>query len=275
MAAGRRIPARIDLKLGQLAFADANKAQPVDLEITATYSPDNIFVTRGRLGAGDLSLTSQINATPQRTEFRQFELKKGSRVRAAGSLSVPLGFARLRPGQRGGYPTGEVQAEVKLNGLRLADGFRLLGRDSPWRGELSGNLTAHGPLNDFSAEGKLALTNGTFPASWLGLALEDVSAEAEFSGTRARLSELRGHARGGIFSGAGELNIRHLLDPNLRVGLRGQSVEVATGALAATGDFEVTLSGLASQAYLEGNVQLTRAKFFRPDHRPAIFHGHE
>lgn len=247
----------VDLQVRELVTDASAKPLPLDVDVKATYSPDNIYVTRGRIGHGDLFLTTEINASPDRTEFLRLALKKGKQTQVSGDVAVPIGFARRKPGES---PMGDIVADLKLDDFHLEEAWRLAGLAAPASGRISGQVKTSGGMENFAADGKLVLKEGAMEESLVGVAAKGLAAEVNLEGAKARVVELEAHLLGGNVAGAGDVNLHNLRDPNLRLGMTGRALEVARGEVRAKGDFALTATGLVSQAYVDGTVQLTQLK---------------
>lgn len=244
-------------------FADLRKlrlapagTRAVNAVLEATYSPENVYFTKFEISQDDLALSAVLNASPDTLRLDKIQFRQGSRTPLRGSARLPVNFwtlwrtppaSLLQPGQ----PLG---IEIDARELQLADLARLIGRSSPVQGVLTARLTASGAIDDLRATGTLSLADGAAPR------FAAVTAEALFDQHLAQIVRCSGDAFGGRLTASGEVNLRNLRDPSLRVRVESESTRLTLpDGLALTFDSELDATGTWSGLYLDGTATVEKA----------------
>ncbi len=166
---------------------------PVNLQISATYSPENLYLGRCLLTRGPLSLSTVSYFGPEGLAVEDLQVFNGSTRLLQGEVFMPLSFSAMlerRPWRDVIVPEGALKASVRTDDLELGAVAKLFGQQSPIRGRVDWTLQARGKWMDAEMESRLSVSglqaefpSFTLPESGLAAAVKVGKRKAELRGS--------------------------------------------------------------------------------------------
>lgn len=231
--AGGAATGRVEARLDAIALADA------DLPEGLTLSLD------GRLASGRLGLDIAADGP--------------GLARAQGRLDMPLALslARLEAGAAG---DGALSGALDLD-IALAEIWAYLpAPEHAPAGRLEADIALAGTLDSPRLTGTGRLRDGSYDHLEFGTALDALDADILFDGERIVLRRLAGRdPAGGTLAVDGAVAPADPLDGRAAATMRGLTL-VATDALTASADADLTLDGRDGAPRLAGTARLLRGE---------------
>ena len=123
------------------------------------------------------------------------------------------------------------------------------------RGQLNGNLSLSGRLEDLQTSGNLELRNGNLRVVPAGITLSDVSSKVNFSGEKVELEQFRMSSGPGQIEASGSIEIESLTPGSIQMTIRGRQFRAAnTSEYNAIIDLDADLSGTFEEPSLTGEL---------------------
>lgn len=142
---------------------------PVNGQLSASYSPGNIYVSRFLLDRGPLSLSSSLYFGGKGLSVQDIQLFSGRSRLLRGELFLPLSLEAVlarRPWEETVMAGRDVYAFLRSDDVDLASLVQLFGQETTLRGRAELRLDASGPWENAELDGLLSVTGlaADFPA---------------------------------------------------------------------------------------------------------------
>jgi autotransporter translocation and assembly factor TamB len=123
------------------------------------------------------------------------------------------------------------------------------------RGQLNGNLSLSGRLEDLQTSGSLELMNGNLRVVPAGITLGDIGSRVNFSGNKVELEQFRMSSGPGRIEASGSVEMDNLTPGNLQLSIRGRQFRAAnTSEYNAIIDLDADMSGSFEEPNLTGEL---------------------
>jgi translocation and assembly module TamB len=166
---------------------------PVNLKLSATYSPGNLYLGRCLLTRGPLSLSAVSYFGPEGLIVEDLQVFNGRTRLLQGDTFLPLSYAAVlqrRPWRDVILPEQELMAAVRTDNLELGAVAKLFGQQSPIRGRMDWTLNARGKWTDAEVESRLSVSglqaefsSFAVPLSRMAISTKVVQRKAEVNAT--------------------------------------------------------------------------------------------
>ena len=184
-----------------------------------------------------------------RIEFDSFAL------RHTGSDFAVTGFAEI---------TGDKRLDVDVRGRIEAALLQLFMRDVRAEGHLDVAMNAGGTMTKPTFTGSAELIDAEVKFSGFPQLIDEINGTLRFRGDRIEIESLRATVGGGTVVAGGFLTLDGLMPARARITLQGTDVALrAYEGVTIEGNFTLLLSGDVERASLTGDVDVTRALYFR------------
>lgn len=230
----------IDLKLG-------GRLTPIDALVVEATAPvfDFKFAEHEFTAPAPLRVTLRNG----RIEFDSFAL------RHTGSDFAVTGFAEI---------TGDKRLDVDVRGRIEAALLQLFNRDVRAEGHMDVAMNAGGTMTKPRFTGTAELIDAEVKFSGFPQLIDEINGTLRFRGDRIEIESLRATVGGGTVVAGGFLTLEGLLPARARITLQGTDVALrAYEGVTIEGNFTLLLSGDLERASLTGDVDVTRALYFR------------
>ena len=256
------------------------KANPLNADVEATYSPGNIAFTRFWIWDNAVNLSAKVTAAPKSLNLQSIRLAQGQGQNAKVWLE---GDALLPFDVWSAWANGsladllEFDSPCKLNltakNLDLRETGLLSGREQPVKGELDASLTADGTLNDIKTNGRVQLKKWQVALGEAGAEVMGGDADLAFDGQNLRIEKSLSHVYGRDFGAQGTINIKNLRNPGFDVTVSTKKVAFSAGKdIAADTDVDLELHGTCDDVAVGGAVHLQDVKLpVKPDTLALIY----
>lgn len=207
-------------KLSRFHLLGPGGTLPLDAEFNGTYRPGEVQCEKFRLAEDGTVLTAGISVGPSAVHFRNVRVLHHERTGLQGDAFLPLDLWQRWPDVNFEHLLNDEtvsRVSLEATNLDLRATSRLTGVDWPLAGNVTGNVSADGPLGALRMAGTVQVLQGGFPLDWKGHAVRDVGARFLLEGNQVRLEQAAGHHAGGDFSIAGRLDLAKPRSPMLDV----------------------------------------------------------
>ena len=207
-------------KLSRFRLLGPGGTLPLDAEFNGAYRPGEVQCEKFRLAEDGTVLTAGISVGPSAVNLRDVLVQQHGRTCLKGDAFLPLDLWQRWPDVNFAHLLNdETVSRVRLEAtnLDLRATSRLTGVDWPLAGNVSGTLSADGPLGALRLGGAVQLLQGAVPLDWQGHAVRGVSARFLLEGNQVRLEQAAGHHATGDFSIAGLLDLAMPRSPQLDI----------------------------------------------------------
>jgi hypothetical protein len=174
-------------------FSGDLNSVPVNVKLSATYSPGNLYLGRCLLTRGPLSLSTVSYFGPEGLAVEDLQVFNGGTRLLQGDMFLPLSFAAVlerRPWRDIILPKQELKATLRTDDLELGSLAKLFGQQSPIRGRVDWTLKARGKWTDAELESRLSVSglqaefpSFAVPPSRMAITAKVVQRKAEMIGT--------------------------------------------------------------------------------------------
>ena len=205
-------------KLSRFRLLGPGGTLPLDAEFNGTYRPGEVQCEKFRLAEDGTVLTAGISVGPSAVNLRNVRVQHHERTGLQGDIFLPLDLWQRWPDVNFEHLLNdETVSRVRLEAtnLDLRATSRLTGVDWPLAGNVTGTVSADGPLSALRLAGAMQVLQGGFPLDWKGNAVRDVGARFLLEGNQVRLEQASGHHANGDFSIAGRLDLAKPRSPIL------------------------------------------------------------
>lgn len=230
----------------------------VDMKLGGRLSPIEALVVDATFPTFDVSIADQPFAAPRplhvalrngRIEFLDFEL-----ARTDSSFSVS-GFAEI---------TGAKRIDIDVRGRVDAALAQLLTADVRAEGFVDVAASVDGTLSAPIINGTAELRDAQVKFAGFPQLIDDINGTLRFRGDRIEIESVRATVGGGTIAAGGFVTVEGFAPKTARITLRGTDVALRYyEGLTIESNFDLLLSGDLDRALLQGDVDVTRALWFR------------
>ena len=184
-----------------------------------------------------------------RLEFDSFSLRR------TDSAFTVTGFAEIM---------GDQRVDVSVRGRIEAALLQLFMRDVRAEGVMDMAMSVGGTLSEPAFTGTAELTDAEIKFAGFPQLIDEINGRLRFRGDRIEIESLRATVGGGTVFAGGFITLEGLKPDAARITLQGTDVALrAYEGLTLQGNFTLLLSGDLERASLTGDVDVTRALYFR------------
>jgi hypothetical protein len=123
------------------------------------------------------------------------------------------------------------------------------------RGQLNGNLSLSGRLDDLQTSGNLELMNGNLRVVPAGITLSNIRSRINFSGEKVVLEQFRMSSGPGQIEASGSVEMENLTPGNIQMTIRGRQFRAAnTSNYNAIIDLDADMTGTFEEPSLTGEL---------------------
>lgn len=230
----------------------------LDLKLSGHLSPIEALVVEATAPVFNLKIADHELTAPQplrltfrngRLEFDSFALRNAdSSFVVAGSVEV-LGAQRLNVDVR-----GRVEAAL----------LQLFVPDVRAEGHMDVGVHAGGTLEDPNVVGTADLIDAEVKFAGFPQLIDEINGRLRFASDRIEIESLRATVGGGQVVAGGFITMEGMAPKSARITLQGNGVSLrAYDGVTIEGNFTLLLSGDLDRASLTGDVDVTRALYFR------------
>ncbi|HET7712293.1 MAG TPA: translocation/assembly module TamB domain-containing protein, partial [Thermoanaerobaculia bacterium] len=229
-----------------------------ELRLGGRLSPLEALIIDGTFPVFDVQLSEHKFTAPQplrfglrdgRLMFDQFELAR------EGSTFAVTGFAEV---------TGAKRLNVSIRGNVEAALLQLFVSDLRADGDIDVAATVTGTLDNPRIEGTAEFEGAQMKFAGFPQLIDDLSGRLKFEGDEIVIESVRATVGGGSVIAGGSIMVDGLMPKSVAVTLEGRQVAIRYyEGLTIEGDFDLVLRGDAERARLQGDINVSRALFFR------------
>ena len=230
----------LDLKLG-------GRLTPIEALVVEATVP----VFHFRFADHELTAPEPLRMTLRngRIEIDSFALRR------TDSVFAVTGFAEL---------TGDKRLDVDVRGRIEAALLQLFMADVRAEGHMDVEMNVGGTLAAPAFTGTAELTDAEVKFAGFPQLIDEINGRLRFDGDRIEIESLRATVGGGTVVAGGFITLEGLAPQTARITLQGTGVALrAYEGLTLEGNFTLLLSGDLDRASLTGDVDVTRALYFR------------
>lgn len=230
----------------------------LDLKLGGRLSPIEALVVEATAPVFNFKFADHEFTAPEplrialrngRIEFDSFALRR------ADSVFAVTGFAEI---------TGNKRLDVDVRGRIEAALLQLFMRDVRAEGHMDVAMNAGGTMSAPKFTGTAELIDAEVKFSGFPQLIDEINGRLRFRGDRIEIESLRATVGGGTVVAGGFVTLEGLLPARARITLQGTDVALrAYEGMTIEGNFTLLLSGDLERASLTGDVDVTRALYFR------------
>ncbi len=230
----------------------------IDMKLGGRLSPLEALTVEATVPVFDFRFADQQFTTPEplrialrngRIEFDSFSL---SRV---DSVFTVTGFAEV---------TGAKRLDIDIRGRMEAALLQLLMKDVRAEGHTDVAMSIGGTLSDPRVLGTAELVDAQLKFAGLPQLIDEINGTLRFRGDRIEIESIRATVGGGQVVAGGFIGVTGMTPNNVRITLQGSDVALrAYQGLTLEANFTLLLTGGLDRAMLQGDVDVTRALYFR------------
>jgi hypothetical protein len=256
-------------------------SQPMSGEVSGTYAAGRVSVDSLAMGDGKVKLETRLTIADGVATFSDLVFSQGNRRALSGTLAFPSrilqGWPNIPEAASFG-PADAVQANLRVDGLDLAQLRRLPGLSPTIAGGLDGQWEMNGPLNECKGFGSIRLRDAALTVK--GALITSLNADCSLEDRMFRMLNLSGNFGApryeGFFTVRSKDGEPNVLDAALSSksavwkgvgGMRfpllekGESSLLRLSPLEASGAIAWTLSGPVTKPLLKADVILKHVNF--------------
>ncbi len=256
-------------------------SQPMSGEVSGTYAAGRVSVDSLTMGDEKVKLETRLTISDGIATFSDLVFSQGNRRALSGTLAFPSrilqGWPNI-PEAASFAPADTVQANLRMDGLDLAQLRRLPGLSPTIAGGLDGQWEMNGPLNECKGLGSLRLRDAALPVK--GALITSLNADCSLEDRMFRMLNLSGNFGApryeGFFTVRSKDGEPNVVDAALSSksavwkgvgGMRfpllekGESSLLRLSPLEASGSIAWTLSGPVTKPLLKADVTLKNVNF--------------
>ena len=215
---GEKHEGNFTAKLSSFRLLGPGGTLPLDADFSGVYRPGEVQCEKFRLAEDGTVLTAGISVGPSAVNLRDVLVQQHGRTCLKGDAFLPLDLWQRWPDVNFTHLLNdETVSRVRFEAMNLdlRATSRLTGVDWPLAGNITGTLSADGPLGALRLGGALQLLQGGIPLDWQGHTVRDVGARFLLDGNQIRLEQAAGHHANGDFTVAGRLDLAKPRSPML------------------------------------------------------------
>jgi len=230
----------LDLKLG-------GRLTPIEALVVEATAP----VFNFKFAEHEFTAPEPLRITLRngRIEFNSFALRR------TDSAFAVTGFAEI---------TGRKRVDVDIRGRIEAALLQLFMRDVRAEGVMDVTMSIEGTTAAPAFTGTAELTDAEVKFAGFPQLIDEINGMLRFRGGRIEIESLRATVGGGTVVAGGSIALEGLVPKSARITLQGNDVALrAYEGVTIEGNFTLLLSGDLERASLTGDVDVTRALYFR------------
>ncbi|HEV7765330.1 MAG TPA: translocation/assembly module TamB domain-containing protein, partial [Thermoanaerobaculia bacterium] len=228
-----------------------------DLKLSGRLSPIEALVVEATAPVFNLKIAEQEFTAPEplritlrngRIEFDSFALRR------IDSVFAVTGFAEI---------TGDKRLDVDVRGRVQAALLQLFVDDVRAEGSADVAMSIGGTMAAPRVVGTAELRDAKIKFEGLQL-IDEINGTIVFRGDRIEIESVRATVGGGTVVVGGAITLDGMAPKSVRLTLQGTDVSIRYyDGLTVEGNFNLLLSGDAERALLQGDVDVTRALYFK------------
>ena len=230
----------------------------VDLKLGGRLTPIDALIVEATVPVFDFKFAEHEFTAPEplritlrngRIEFDSFALRR------TDSVFAVTGFAEI---------TGEKRVDVDVRGRIEAALLQLFMRDVRAEGVMDVAMKVGGTMSAPAFTGTAELTDAEIKFAGFPQLIDEINGTLRFRGDRIEIETLRATVGGGTVVAGGFITLEGLTPETARITLQGTDVALrAYDGVTIAGNFTLLLAGDLERASLTGDIDVTRALYFR------------
>jgi outer membrane protein insertion porin family len=230
----------------------------IDLKLSGRLSPIEALVVEATAPVFNLKIAEQEFTAPEplrvtlrngRIEFDSFVLKR------TDSVFAVTGFAEI---------TGAKRLDIDVRGRVQAALLQLFVSDVRADGSADVAMTVGGTMTDPRIVGTAELRDASIKFAGFPQLIDELNGTIRFRGDRIEIESVRATVGGGKVVAGGTIAMNGMKPQSARITLQGTGVAIRYyEGLTVEGNFNLLLSGDFDRALLQGDVDVTRALYFK------------
>jgi outer membrane protein assembly factor BamA len=230
----------------------------IDMQLGGRLSPIEALVVEATAPVFNLKFADQDFTTPEplRITLRNGRVEIDSfALRAAESVFTVTGFAEI---------SGAKRIDVDVRGRVEAALLQLFVSDLRAEGHTDVAISIGGTMSDPNIVGTAELVDAEVKFAGFPQLIDDINGTLRFRGDRIEIESIRATVGGGQVVAGGVINVQGLTPSTVRITLQGSGVSLrAYEGLTLESNFALLLTGGLDRAMLQGDIDVTRALYFR------------
>ena len=230
----------------------------VDLRLSGRLTPLEQLVVEATAPVFDITIADHAFTTPQplrvtlrngRIEFDSFALQR------TDSVFTVTGFAEI---------TGAKRLDIDVRGVAEAAILQLFMTGVRADGTVNVAMSIDGTMSDPTMVGTAELRDAEVKFSGFPQLIDDINGLLRFRGDRIEIESLRATLGGGTVVAGGFITLDGMTPQSARITLQGSEVAIRYyEGVTVEGNFTLLLTGDLERAMLQGDVDVTRALYYR------------
>lgn len=230
----------------------------VDLKLSGRLSPIEALVIEATAPVFNVKIAEQEFTAPEplritlrngRIEFDSFVLRR------TDSVFAVTGFAEI---------TNEKRIDVDVRGRVQAALLQLFVSDIRAEGSADVALTIDGTMTAPRVVGTAELHDAQIKFAGFPQLIDEINGTVRFRGDRIEIESVRATIGGGTVVAGGSIALDGMSPKSVRITLQGTDVSIRYyEGLTVESNFNLLLTGDAERALLQGDVDVTRALYFK------------
>lgn len=230
----------------------------VDLKLSGRLSPIEALVIEATAPVFNVKIAEQEFTAPEplrvtlrngRIEFDSFVLRR------TDSVFAVTGFAEI---------TGAKRLDVDVRGRVQAALLQLFVSDIRAEGSADVALSIDGTMTAPRVVGSAELRDAQVKFAGFPQLIDEINGTVRFRGDRIEIESLRATVGGGTVVAGGSIALDGMTPKSVRITLQGTDVSLRYyEGLTVESNFNLLLTGDAERALLQGDVDVTRALYFK------------
>jgi outer membrane protein insertion porin family len=230
----------------------------VDLKLSGRFSPIEALVIEGTVPVFDVKIADQAFTAPEplRVTLRNGRVELDSFVlRSTDSVFAATGFAEI---------SGAKRLDVDVRGRVQAALLQLFVSDIRAEGSADVALTIDGTVTAPRVVGTAELRDAEIKFAGFPQLIDEINGTVRFRGDRIEIESVRATIGGGTVVAGGSITLDGMAPKSVRITLQGTDVSIRYyEGLTVESNFNLLLTGDAERALLQGDVDVTRALYFK------------
>ncbi|MBV9495336.1 MAG: translocation/assembly module TamB domain-containing protein, partial [Acidobacteria bacterium] len=230
----------------------------VDLKLSGKLTPIEALVIEGSVPTLNLTVAGNPISAPRPL---QFSLRNGratfddfTLAREDSAFTVS-GYADI---------IGDKKIDIGLKGGFDAPLLQIFMRDLRANGRINITAGVTGTLSSPRINGTAELQDAQFKFAGFPQLIDHVNGTLVFKGDRIDIDSLRATVGGGEVVAGGFITVNGIVPERVRISLQGTDVALRYyEGLTVAGDFNILISGDLERASVTGDVNVTRALYFK------------
>ncbi|HWB60866.1 MAG TPA: hypothetical protein VG733_15325 [Chthoniobacteraceae bacterium] len=236
------------------------KANPLNADVEATYSPGNIAFTKFLVWDNNALLTAKVTAMPKSLNLQSIRIAQGQNTWLEGDALLPFNvWSAWANGSMADLLVYDGACKLNLTAKNLdLHAFTLLsGREQGVKGEVNATLTADGTLDNIAANGHLQLKKWQFTPPDAAQEAAGGDADISLEGQVLRIEKSLTHFNGRDYAAQGTIDLKNLHNPAADLGVSTKKVTFqARKDIALDADLDLNLHGTYGDMTVGGTMHV-------------------